>query len=57
MPDGFLDRFLKKEEAAKVKRNVFTSRAYDFLKRQNMSLKDRKGGYALAAEVWDKTNS
>ena len=57
MPDGFMDRFLQKEEAAKVKRNVFTSRAYDYLKRPALSLKDRKGGYALAAEVWDKANS
>ena len=56
MPDGFMDRFLKKEEAAKCKRNVFTSRAYDYLKRCDMSVEDRKGGYALAAEVWDKAN-
>ena len=57
MPDGFLDRYLKASEAKKVKRNVFTSRAYDALKRLNFSLKDRKGGYSLAADVWDTANT
>ena len=57
MPNGFLDRYLKVSEAKKLKRNVYTSRPYDALKRLNYSLKDRKGAYALAAEVWDATNN
>ena len=56
MPDGFLDRFLQKDKARDVKRNVFTSRAYDYLKRQDLPLEVMRGGYAMAAECWDKAN-